>query len=49
MIPLDLQVRIIEELKLNYLWPQNYTTAEGQTTVWFDDIVIATRRIGCLR
>jgi hypothetical protein len=49
MIPLDLQVRIIEELKLNYLWPQNYTTSEGQTTVWFDDIVIATRRIGSLR
>lgn len=49
MIPLDLQVRIIEELKLNYLWPQNYTTKDEQTTVWVDDIVIATGRIGCLR
>ena len=49
MIPLDLQVRVIEELKLNYLWPQNYTTAEEQTTVWFDDIVIANIRIGSLR
>ncbi len=49
MVPLDLQVRIIEELKLNYFWPQNYTTVDEQTTVWFDDVVIATRRIGCLR
>ena len=49
MIPLDLQVRMIEELKLNYLWPQNYTTGDEQTTVWFDDVVIATRRIGSLR
>lgn len=49
MIPLDLQVRIVDELKLNYLWPQNYTTGDEQTTVWFDDMIIASRRIGCLR
>jgi hypothetical protein len=49
MIPLDLQVRIIEELKLNYFWPQNYTTGDDSTIVWYDDIIIASRRIGCLR
>jgi hypothetical protein len=49
MIPLDLQVRIIEELKLNYFWPQNYTTGGEQTTVWYDDIVIARKRIGGIR
>jgi hypothetical protein len=49
MIPLDLQVRIIEELKLNYFWPQNYTTGDDSTIVWYDDMVIATRRIGGIR
>jgi len=49
MIPLDLQVRIIEELKLNHFWPQNFTTGGEQTTVWYDDMVIASRRIGSLR
>ena len=49
MIPLDLQVRTVPELQLNHFWPQNFTDAAADTTVWFDDMVIATRRIGCIR
>ncbi len=48
MIPLDLQVRTVRELRLNHLWPQNYSD-EDETVVWYDDIVVATRRIGCVR
>ncbi len=49
MIPLDLQMRTVPELQLSHFWPQNYTTEDQETTVWYDDMVIATKRIGCLR
>jgi hypothetical protein len=49
MIPLDLQVRTVSELQLSHFWPQNYTTQDNESTIWLDDMVIATRRIGCLR
>ena len=49
MIPLDLQVRDVEALKLNYFWPENFSTEGEETSVWYDDMVIATRRIGCIQ
>jgi len=35
-------------LKLNAFWPQNYITDPASGTVWFDDMVVATVRVGCL-
>ncbi len=49
MIPLDQTYRTVAALKINYLWPQNYITAGPAGSVWFDDLVAATRRVGCLR
>ena len=49
LIPLDLQYRSTTDLKLSAFWPQNYITSGGDGAVWYDDMVIATRRIGCLR
>ncbi len=49
LVPLDLQFRSTTDLKLNAFWPQNYITSGGAGSLWFDDIVLATRRIGCLR
>lgn len=50
MIPLDLQYRSTTALKLNAFWPQNYITTAGATgSVWYDDMVVAKRRIGCLQ
>ena len=49
MIPLDLQMRTTTALQLNYFWPQNYITAPSAASVWFDDMVVAKVRIGCLR
>ncbi len=49
MRPPDLQVRTVDALRLNYFWPEIYTTAKQEATIWFDDMVVATRRIGCLR
>ena len=43
---LDLQLRTTEDLQLNHFWPQNYD-ADG--TVVFDQTVVATRRVGCMR
>ena len=47
--PLDLQFRTTTALQLNYFWPQNYVTDPTPSSVWFDDMVVATTRIGCLR
>lgn len=45
---LDLQWRSTSSLALNYFWPQNYITDAGVTgDLAFDDMVIATTRIGC--
>jgi hypothetical protein len=49
LVPLDLQVRSTTDLKLNAFWPQNYITDAGSGSVWYDDMVVATRRVGCLR
>jgi hypothetical protein len=33
---------------INYVWLQNYTDGPLTNTVWFDHLVVATQRIGCL-
>src|SRR5262245_56845347 len=48
-VPLDLQYRNTTALKLNSFWPHNYITADGEGSIWLDDMVLATERIGCLR
>lgn len=47
--PLDVQFRTSAALQLNHFWPQNYITAASAGTVWFDDMVVAKTRVGCLR
>ena len=47
--PLDIQFRSSAALKLNYLWVQNYITDPSTASAWFDDVVVAKTRIGCLR
>lgn len=50
LVPLNLQFRSVSALKINSFWPQNYITTSGaKGSVWFDDMVLAKRRIGCLR
>jgi len=50
MIPLDLQFRSTTALHINAFWPQNYITDGASSgAVQFDDMVLATERIGCLR
>ncbi|MFU8806468.1 MAG: hypothetical protein ACNA8W_21830, partial [Bradymonadaceae bacterium] len=44
---LNLQWRNSLDLKLNYLWIQNYISS-GDGSVEFDDVVVATTRIGCM-
>jgi len=43
---LDLQLRNTTALQLNHFWPQNYD-ADG--TLIFDQMVVATRRVGCMQ
>lgn len=47
-VPLDLQLRSTTALQLNAFWPQNYITSGPDGSVQFDDMVVATSRIGCL-
>ena len=49
LVPLDLQWRSTTDLKLNAFWPQNYITKGGAGSVWYDDMVIAKKRIGCIK
>jgi len=46
---LDLQQRGSPELRLNAFWPQNYITDDAMGTLTFDQMVVATKRVGCLR
>ena len=48
-VPLDLQSRSTTALQLNYFWPQNYITEGPDGSVQYDDMVVATSRVGCLR
>lgn len=47
--PLDLQYRSTTALKINAFWPQNYITDSGSGSVWYDDMIVAKRRVGCIR
>ncbi|PYO76031.1 MAG: hypothetical protein E6K55_08695 [Gemmatimonadetes bacterium] len=47
--PLDIQLRSSAALQLNHLWLQNYITDPSSGSVWFDDVVVAKTRIGCVR
>jgi hypothetical protein len=49
LVPLNLQFRTTNSLKLNYLWIQNYVTDPGVGNVWYDDVVVAKRRVGCIQ
>jgi hypothetical protein len=46
---LDLQLRTAANLRLNAFWPQNYITSDSMGTLSFDQMVVATRRVGCMR
>lgn len=46
---LDLQMRTTSNLKLNVFWPQNYISGLTPGSVWYDNMVVAKTRIGCLR
>jgi hypothetical protein len=46
---LDLQFRSVSTLHLNAFWPQNYITSGPDGWVEYDDMVVATERVGCLR
>lgn len=48
LVPLDLQYRSTQSLRLNAFWPQNYITDPGSGSVWYDDMVVAKVRIGCI-
>ena len=39
-------VAFCQNLKINHIWPQNDTI--GDSILYFDDIVVATSRIGCI-
>lgn len=49
LVPLDLQYRSTTQLKLNVFWPQNYITSGGAGAVWYDDMVVAKNRVGCIQ
>jgi hypothetical protein len=47
---LDLQWRTTPSLQLNYFWPQNYITQSGVTgSMQFADMIVATKRVGCIQ
>lgn len=48
LVPLDMQWRSTSALTLNNFWPQNYITDGGAGSVWYDDMVVAKVRVGCL-
>ena len=49
LVPLDLQWRSTPSLTINNFWPQNYITDGGPGSVWYDDIVVAKVRVGCIQ
>jgi len=46
--PVNLQVRTTTALNLNYFWPQNYITSGGAGSMRLSNMVVATKRIGCI-
>jgi hypothetical protein len=49
LLRLDLQYRSTTQLKITAIWPQNYITSGGAGSVWYDDMVAAKSRVGCIR
>ena len=49
LVLLDQRWRTSPALKINYFWPQNYNTASTDSSLLLADVVIATRRVGCLQ
>jgi hypothetical protein len=47
LVRLDRQWRSTSALKINYFWPQNYNTESANSSLILDDMVVATRRVGC--
>ncbi len=47
-VPLDLQWRSTASLQLDAFWPQNYITSGPDGSVQYDEMVVATTRVGCL-
>lgn len=45
---LDQRWRSVPPLKINYFWPQNYNTESANSSLIIDDVVVATRRVGCM-
>jgi hypothetical protein len=46
---LDLQMRSTTAYGLNAFWPQNYVTDPATGTVVYDQMVVASTRVGCIR
>jgi hypothetical protein len=46
---LDLRYRSVSSLRLNAFWPQNYISGDAMGSLAFDQMVVATRRVGCIR
>ena len=44
---LNQRYRTSLDLKINFFWPQNYDTSGGASVLRYDDMVVATQRIGC--
>jgi Putative Ig domain len=44
---LDQRWRSTAALQINNIWLENYNTAAGTSTMLYDDLVVATRRVGC--
>jgi hypothetical protein len=47
LVLLDQQWRSTNALQINYFWPQNYNTDTTNSSLLLDDMVVATKRIGC--
>jgi hypothetical protein len=46
---LNLQLRNTTSYAVNAFWPQNYITDPAMGTLRFDQMVVATTRVGCMR
>ena len=47
LVLLDQQWRSTRALKINNIWLENYNDSSATSTMLYDDVVVATRRIGC--
>ena len=48
LVVMNQQWRSTTALQLNNFWAENYNTASTNSTMMFDDMVVATERIGCI-